>query len=85
MGFCAQGPGPVIKITGTKERRQSHNAVGTWLKKKGEKISAPCTQKWKDLFFYFFKWTLQQLEEETEVKARSTRPTNPLLFVVASL
>lgn len=37
MGYCAQGPGPVIKITGTKERRQSHNAVGTWLKKRERK------------------------------------------------
>jgi len=34
MGFSAQGPGTVIKITGTKERRQSYNAVGTWLEKR---------------------------------------------------
>lgn len=37
MGYCAQGPGHVIKITGTKERRQSHNAAGDLVEEEEEK------------------------------------------------
>lgn len=37
MGYCAQGPGHVIKITGTKERRQSHNTAGDLVEEEEEK------------------------------------------------
>lgn len=51
MGFCAQGPGPVIKITGTKERRQSDNAFRTWLKEKGRENISSLHPKMERFFF----------------------------------
>lgn len=66
MGYCAQGPGHVIKITGTKERRQSHNAAGDLVEEEEEKniTSSPPPhptppKKWNFGFPPFFKWTCQ--------------------------
>lgn len=70
MGYCAQGPGHVIKITGTKERRQSHNAAGDLVEEEEEKnitSSPPSTpnptppKKWIFGFPPFSKWTRQPL------------------------
>lgn len=76
MGYCAQGPGHVIKITGTKERRQSHNAAGDLVEEEEEKNitssppSPPLPQpqqskkRWIFGFPPFFKWTRQPSAEE---------------------
>lgn len=68
MGFSAQGSGPVIKITGTKERRQFDNAVGTWLEKRGVKNINSLHQKWKiyiySIYIYFKIDSLVAIKEE---------------------